>query len=1299
MTQPAQSMAFKPYNTMDRPRPTLGGHVPAVYGRKNVRTQHAMGNRRGRGEQSFLARKAERETTTPTRSRKDVYRSGGSQSSKRRKTEHVPNDEVIDVEAIEDDDMHMYSGGHDASSQNFSVSACPLLSHSAGSGNAPAMNQSGSQPQSEFNNTETLTNPRRVKPRSQSKTRSNNRAQVASTWPHNDSPSASGSSTPDQRNTPIVIDEDDRPTARRMILDEINQRESTVATIDMTTPKRHREIVTSQHFQMDINETTAQTTTARQANKRAQNRQTADPGPSHDGFSSDELSRGTPKHRSIVRKQNRSAPMSAQPANSGAKRTANSKSASKGWPLGHVRTYSYHRSITEQEFDTGQPVLIMRPHSGKNAWRILEYNDTTDIYDTILTLSPTDIIKATADDVGHIRLEGPRQHDGNCLIMDVTFLNMEHFEEFCGRPVHLLIYPKTLQRKAEKHLEKLFETELRRNTKVGTSPLVNESPPEGNEISGTGATLPKLSLLDQLAASAMTANNDPNPATVSTTKSTRPVRATRSSAPTHDRKALSPDDDIQKYSIVQGLGPAWKRPLTYGNGRRKATVDYGELFRLDEEEQLNDSLVDFFMIDFFDNSGVSPEKVFFFNTFFYGQLTKNTGRASINYKAVEKWTSKIDIFDYDYIVVPICEVNHWYLAIICNVANIVRKPVEEDFDDNSPVEVAEVVEGNVGQQDQPGPTIKDASDSPQSIKTADAFEPLKEGNSESGDDENLFEELEQEQSNLDLIDRDDTGMADTMWQDATKATSGVQSPITKDVYADVPFPDLGATQTILSDLKALSEKKKVKRKPAPPKRDSKLPVIMVLDSLGHTRSPTVRALKDWVAAEGKAKRGIEAVITEKGLYPKAPLIPTQNNFSDCGVYLLGYAQQFFADPDLFRDKLISGEMSTERDWPLLNPSTMRNNLRDILFKLAREQKLTEPLPKKNKKVATTSGTPLSRISPAAGDSGSKTSTTDQADPAKPYTTQAQTATTRVATPRPTQLYGQIASTSPRSPRLASPFESKATATASANQSPDPVRKISDSPPISKTPAKTTTTSPLVDKTTGRMSPKVRIPVKSPKAQESARNGHATTNGSEERHQSTHGYKSGSPIKRRDRRSKTPPIKGRVVKSPSADRKHHSDRTGPSSPRHREGSSDHPIEIADSQDPKPIQIKSPRLLQAASSAQRRPPTRSPYALHHEPSFEVISPPKKHTSPRKLRQADEQAEEGIVGHELEAFLDLDDAELARSQGQESLHSAEQSEPEPMDVDSQATEVEMVDIDDAVVQETPSPQSWRASQPLPM
>lgn len=57
----------------------------------------------------------------------------------------------------------------------------------------------------------------------------------------------------------------------------------------------------------------------------------------------------------------------------------------------------------------------------------------------------------------------------------------------------------------------------------------------------------------------------------------------------------------------------------------------------------------------FKKLNVPADKVYFFNTYFFTRLTENAGRKSMNYKAVERWTSKIDIFTYDYIVVPINE--------------------------------------------------------------------------------------------------------------------------------------------------------------------------------------------------------------------------------------------------------------------------------------------------------------------------------------------------------------------------------------------------------------------------------------------------------------------------------------------------------------------------------------------------------------------------------------------------------------------------------------------------------------------
>jgi len=114
------------------------------------------------------------------------------------------------------------------------------------------------------------------------------------------------------------------------------------------------------------------------------------------------------------------------------------------------------------------------------------------------------------------------------------------------------------------------------------------------------------------------------------------------------------------------------RPLEYGQGRQRATVHFEDLPRLDEEEFLNDSLIDFYIMYvlltlaysssnltttsyLYNRYKVPSDKVYFFNTYFFTALTKNAGRQSMNYANVARWTGKVDIFGYDYIVIPINE--------------------------------------------------------------------------------------------------------------------------------------------------------------------------------------------------------------------------------------------------------------------------------------------------------------------------------------------------------------------------------------------------------------------------------------------------------------------------------------------------------------------------------------------------------------------------------------------------------------------------------------------------------------------
>jgi hypothetical protein len=126
------------------------------------------------------------------------------------------------------------------------------------------------------------------------------------------------------------------------------------------------------------------------------------------------------------------------------------------------------------------------------------------------------------------------------------------------------------------------------------------------------------------------------------------------------------------------------------------------------------------------------------------------------------------------------------------------------------------------------------------------------------------------------------------------------------------------------------------------------PIIIVLDSLGLPHAGTIKALKEYILEEGRAKRSMEAFITQNAFYAREPHIPMQRNFTDCGVYLLGYVQKFFADPKTFVTRLLTREMDPQTDWPDMKAPDIRHAMRKILMSIAEQQGATKRKRKPNK---------------------------------------------------------------------------------------------------------------------------------------------------------------------------------------------------------------------------------------------------------------------------------------------------------------------------------------------------------------
>lgn len=202
----------------------------------------------------------------------------------------------------------------------------------------------------------------------------------------------------------------------------------------------------------------------------------------------------------------------------------------------------------------------------------------------------------------------------------------------------------------------------------------------------------------------------------------------RNEGATADRPVVIDDDDVEDAANrAQTEKPRRERGpkddevvLQYPPG--VAAVDAvaltaGDVERLEPQEFLNDNIVDFFLkletVDADLSMLLSPsltptrlrDQVHVFSSHFYTKLHEDriANRKADQEKAydrVERWTRGIDIFTFDFVLVPIVEHLHWSLAVLCHPSRLIdgddacrgrRKPASAvtdltgDDDDDQPV--------------------------------------------------------------------------------------------------------------------------------------------------------------------------------------------------------------------------------------------------------------------------------------------------------------------------------------------------------------------------------------------------------------------------------------------------------------------------------------------------------------------------------------------------------------------------------------------------------------------------------------
>ncbi|KAI4868298.1 cysteine proteinase [Hypoxylon rubiginosum] len=388
----------------------------------------------------------------------------------------------------------------------------------------------------------------------------------------------------------------------------------------------------------------------------------------------------------------------------------------------------------------------------------------------------------------------------------------------------------------------------------------------------------------------------------------------------------------------KGWEKQWRNSLVFPHhGKSRATVDKDDISRLDEGEFLNDNLLTFYLRYLQHTLEADrPElakRIYFQNTYFYEKLKSPKAGGGINYDSVKAWTSKVDLFKKDFIIVPINEFTHWWVAIIYNAPKLLPSPSEKEVPDSQTADTVIIEEDPVDSG-----KVSRASSQSRRPDEPTGVEALAEAHN---DVTTHLSRMSIGSPDLSNSETKQTIATDQESHEAEVQLIGKEQDVEEIVDKGDSRADLEQIQPSSCNL---ADKRAGKRPSGGPRKfNPNQPRIITLDSLALNHSPACRILKQYLVAELKDKKNLEITIGALGMTAKG--VPEQTNYCDCGLYLLGYIEEFLKDPDRFVRSLLQREPIA---WNL-NPSDLRNEIRDLIFKLQKEQQGREDDHKQQKR--------------------------------------------------------------------------------------------------------------------------------------------------------------------------------------------------------------------------------------------------------------------------------------------------------------------------------------------------------------
>ncbi|XP_065444106.1 sentrin-specific protease 6 isoform X17 [Chrysemys picta bellii] len=383
------------------------------------------------------------------------------------------------------------------------------------------------------------------------------------------------------------------------------------------------------------------------------------------------------------------------------------------------------------------------------------------------------------------------------------------------------------------------------------------------------------------------------------------------------------------------------------------------------------------------------DRIHVFSSFFYKRLNQRerrnlheTANLSVQQKRhgrVKTWTRHVDIFEKDFIFVPLNEAAHWFLAVICFPG--LEKPRYEPnphYHESTPMQIK--ASSSERESSTPSPLPNELDSSSQSSPSKSTVKrtlnkklpvALTDTNREMEDSESLYcrrspcrgksgikkvnqidsdsEEprtVESACHKLDHRTADENGMQ-SEYTTAVQPMDGLHkirlnysedstdgSKLNEDELID--FSEDQDNQEDSSDDGGLvddncnSELGQWHLKP----NICIQPCILLMDSLrGPSRSNVVKILREYLEVEWEVRKGSKRSFSKDVMKGSNPKVPQQNNFSDCGVYVLQYVESFFENP------ILNFELPMNlTDWfPRPRMKTKREEIRNIILKLQEQQ--------------------------------------------------------------------------------------------------------------------------------------------------------------------------------------------------------------------------------------------------------------------------------------------------------------------------------------------------------------------------